>query len=74
MSNTCVICGCDIPEGTHVCPSCLKTIVGTDAPRAHWYINPDGYYPQCSNCFEEPDSGNLEPICPSCGAIMEGTS
>lgn len=21
---------------------------------AHWYINPDGYYPQCSNCGYEP--------------------
>ena len=40
-------------------------------PKAHWYINPDGYYPQCSNCNEEPESGELEPICPNCGAVME---
>lgn len=38
---------------------------------AHWYINPDGWYPQCSNCLEEPKSGELEPICPNCGAKME---
>ena len=23
-SNTCVCCGCDIPEGRQVCPSCVK--------------------------------------------------
>ena len=38
---------------------------------AHWYINPDGWYPQCSNCWEEPKSGELETTCPNCGAIME---
>lgn len=37
---------------------------------AHWYINPDGWYPQCTNCWEEPKSRQLEPICPNCGAIM----
>lgn len=37
---------------------------------AHWYINPDGYYLQCSNCLEENSS--KEDICPHCGAIMEG--
>lgn len=42
------------------------------ANTAHWYINPDGYYPQCSNCNEEPDSGERETICPNCGAVMEG--
>lgn len=36
---------------------------------AHWYINPDGYYLQCSNCLEENNS--KEDICPHCGAIME---
>lgn len=38
---------------------------------AHWYINPDGWYPQCSNCLEEPKSGNLEAVCPNCGCVME---
>ncbi len=36
---------------------------------AHWYINPDGYYLQCSNCYEENSS--KEDICPHCGAIMK---
>lgn len=43
-----------------------------DKKTAHWYINPDGYYPQCSNCNEEPESGLLEYTCPNCGAVMEG--
>ena len=42
-----------------------------NAGKAHWYINPDGWYPQCSNCMKEPKSGKLEPICQNCGAIME---
>ena len=41
---------------------------------AHWYINPDGYYPQCSNCCEEPTSGELEEVCPNCGAEMESNT
>lgn len=36
---------------------------------AHWIINCDGYYLQCSNCLEENSS--KEDICPHCGAIME---
>ena len=39
---------------------------------AHWYINPDGWYPQCSNCMKEPKSGELEPVCPNCGSTMDG--
>lgn len=46
---------------------------------AHWSINPDGYYPQCSNCGYEPprelirrNALSLEPIltkyCPNCGS------
>lgn len=35
-----------------------------------WYINPDGYYPYCSRCKEEPKSGELSKFCPNCGADM----
>ena len=42
--------------------------------KAHWNINPDGYYPQCSNCGAEPESGKLEYICRTCGAVMEELS
>lgn len=40
--------------------------------RAHWYINPDGYYPQCSNCKNEPQGREMTDYCPNCGAIMDG--
>lgn len=44
---------------------------------AHWYINPDGYYPQCSNCGYEPprelirrngDALIFPRYCPECGS------
>lgn len=44
---------------------------------AHWYIDPDGYYPQCSNCGYEPPIGLIRHngdalifprYCPECGA------
>ena len=37
---------------------------------AHWIINSDGYYPQCSNCMQEPESGKLTKFCAECGARM----
>lgn len=38
---------------------------------AHWYINPDGYYPQCSRCQEEPRGREMTKFCPNCGAAMD---
>lgn len=38
--------------------------------KAEWIISSDGYYPYCSNCHQEPDSGKLEDRCPNCGATM----
>lgn len=38
---------------------------------AHWIINSDGYYPQCSNCMQEPESGKLTKFCPNCGTVMD---
>lgn len=44
---------------------------------AHWSINPDGYYPQCSNCGYEPprelirrngDALIFPRYCSECGA------
>lgn len=44
---------------------------------AHWYINPDDYYPQCSNCGYEPprelirrngDALIFPRYCSECGA------
>ena len=36
-----------------------------------WLINPDGYYPYCSNCKTEPKHGDMTDYCPKCGAIMD---
>ena len=43
------------------------------APVVHgqWLINPDGYYPYCSNCKTEPKHGDMTDYCPKCGAIMD---
>jgi len=51
-----------------------KIVSGEYQPqkRAHWYINPDGYYPQCSNCKNEPQGREMTDYCPSCGAKMDG--
>lgn len=47
------------------------------AKHSHWDINPDGYYPQCSNCGYEPprelirrngDALIFPRYCTECGA------
>ena len=38
-----------------------------------WIISSDGYYPYCSLCQSEPESGELELICPHCGADMSSS-
>ena len=35
-----------------------------------WIIDPDGYYPVCSLCGEEPPEGR-HITCPNCGARMK---
>ena len=35
-----------------------------------WLVNPDGYYPYCSECNTEPKNGEMTDYCPSCGAHM----
>ena len=37
-----------------------------------WLINPDGYYPYCSECKEEPKGRIMTKFCPECGADMRG--
>ncbi len=37
-----------------------------------WKINSDGYYPYCSECGKEPESGKMTKFCPNCGARMDG--
>ena len=36
-----------------------------------WLINPDGYYPYCSECCEEPQGREMTKWCPNCGAKMD---
>lgn len=37
-----------------------------------WIINSDGYYPQCSECMNEPQGRIMTNYCPNCGAKMDG--
>lgn len=37
-----------------------------------WIINSDGYYPQCSECMNEPQGRIMTNFCPNCGAKMDG--
>lgn len=66
----------DFAEGWNTCISVIsntpkESTTKTKWPEAKWEINPDGYYPYCSNCGEEPqDSTNLKPYCANCGAKM----
>ena len=39
---------------------------------AEWKINPNGWYPYCSNCGNEPRGGFLTNFCPECGVDMRG--
>ena len=40
--------------------------------QAEWKINSDGYYPYCSCCGVEPESGKMTKFCSNCGAEMRG--
>ena len=38
---------------------------------AHWVIVSDGWYPVCSECWQEPPGKEMTKYCPNCGARME---
>lgn len=49
-------------------------LVGISAKKhniAHWVIVSDGWYPVCSECWEEPPGREMTRYCPNCGAKME---
>ena len=48
------------------------TIEAETVKHAKWEICSDGYYPYCSNCKNEPQSGEMTLFCPNCGARMDG--
>lgn len=43
-----------------------------EVKRGRWLINPDGYYPYCSECQKEPQGRVMTDWCPNCGAEMDG--
>ena len=50
----------------------LKTADVQPVKRGKWEICSDGYYPYCSECKAEPESGKMTNYCPRCGADMRG--
>lgn len=42
----------------------------TNERKAKWIINSDGYYPECSNCWNEPSAHKLTKYCEKCGCRM----
>lgn len=69
----------DYQRGMQDAIDCLIPEVIADIPSAdvkpvkhgHWIINSDGYYPQCSECMNEPQSRIMTNFCPNCGAKMD---
>lgn len=50
--------------------SSLKDGADGGVVKGKWLINPDGYYPYCSKCKEEPEGRKMTKFCPECGAYM----
>lgn len=48
------------------------TVDAVEVVHGEWKICSDGYYPYCSNCQREPQSGKMTDYCPNCGAKMDG--
>lgn len=49
----------------------LKELLTPPQRHGQWLINPDGYYPYCSECYYEPKGGEMTKFCPDCGAKMD---
>ena len=63
------------PVLLHVIKNVLDETPTADAvevKHGRWLINPDGYYPYCSECKAEPKGGEMTNYCPNCGAKMDG--
>lgn len=63
---------------TEILESCARLLEDVDAGKVkyveygEWRINCDGYYPYCSRCGVEPESGKMTKFCANCGAEMRG--
>lgn len=60
-----------IPAGTVVSVAWFNCFPEPGRPVGEWKINPDGYYPYCSICNEEPRERRMTKYCSNCGAIMK---
>lgn len=49
----------------------LQELISSSNRHGQWYINPDGYYPYCSECGNEPQGREMTKWCPNCGAKMD---
>ena len=52
----------------------IECIDGEQHLHAEWIICPDGYYPYCSHCGEEPVERKMTETCHNCGAYMKQRS
>ena len=50
----------------------LRMTSGGVSRKGKWLINPDGYFPYCSECKAEPEGRKMTKFCPECGADMRG--
>ena len=57
---------------TDKCENYIHTAYVQPVKHGRWIINSDGYYPQCSECMNEPQGRIMTNFCPNCGAKMDG--
>lgn len=48
------------------------TVNAAPVRNSKWEIDPDGYYPCCAACGNEPQGRVMTDYCPNCGARMNG--
>lgn len=53
------------------CIECVPVADVEPVRHGRWLINPDGYYPYCSECKQEPARCIMTNYCPNCGAKMD---
>lgn len=69
----CQTCGAtinDVHKGKYIAAEKLWNTRADERPKGKWEICSDGYYPYCSNCNNEPESGKMTNFCPNYGADM----
>ena len=68
---------CNLVDNVLICSKTLEDYnnfrKATIPKQGKWLINPDGYYPYCSECKTEPKGRVMTKFCPECGADMRST-